>query len=206
MGIAKNSGKGQRLPKTTTGRPSIIKKEHATKKLKGSFGSPLCCLGFELFLWERACSRRRPAGGLDFVDRVHIRCCGNGGLGFRPYGGSLLRSAKVSKTLLPHHSAPRLGSVCPRSRSKARARARARAGHMPASMWLGHCYREQARSHTGSSADPKPMCTAKPVGASLLAKRPAHPTSSSTVAPPSRASPLPQGILLSLLYRAVLRC
>ncbi len=113
MGIAKNSGKGQRLPKTTTGRPSIIKKEHATTKLKGSFGSPLCCLGFELFLWERACSRRRPAGGLDFVDRVHIRCCGNGGLGFRPYGGSLLRSAKVSKTLLPHHSAPRLGSVCP---------------------------------------------------------------------------------------------
>ncbi|AZE89653.1 Threonine synthase [Pseudomonas orientalis] len=46
-------------------------------------------------------------------DRVHIRFCGNGCLGFRPYGGSLLKSAKVSKTLLPHHSAPRLGSVCP---------------------------------------------------------------------------------------------
>ncbi|CRN00129.1 hypothetical protein [Pseudomonas sp. 34 E 7] len=63
-------------------------------------------------------------------DRVHIRFCGNGCLGFRPDGGSLLKSAKVSKTLLPHHSAPRLGSVCPlsgqrgltgrlRSRSKA---------------------------------------------------------------------------------------
>ncbi|EJL02207.1 hypothetical protein PflQ2_4158 [Pseudomonas fluorescens Q2-87] len=26
-----------------------------------------------------------------------------------------MRSAKVSKTLLPHHSAPRLGSVCPHS-------------------------------------------------------------------------------------------
>jgi hypothetical protein len=48
MGIAKNSGKGQRLPKTKTDRPSIIKKEHAQRKLKGSFGSPLCCLAFEI--------------------------------------------------------------------------------------------------------------------------------------------------------------
>ncbi|ATN12162.1 hypothetical protein CRN80_22135 [Pseudomonas sp. FDAARGOS_380] len=47
------------------------------------------------------------------LDRVHIRYLGNGRLGFRPDGGSLLKSAKVSKTLLPHHSAPRLGSVCP---------------------------------------------------------------------------------------------
>ncbi|AZE90003.1 hypothetical protein C4J97_3305 [Pseudomonas orientalis] len=41
------------------------------------------------------------------LDRVHIRFCGHGCYGFRPYGGSLLKSAKVSKTLLPHHSAPR---------------------------------------------------------------------------------------------------
>ncbi len=59
-----------------------------------------------------------PDGGLGAdqdvgSDRVHIRFCGNGHLGFRPDGGSLLKSAKVSKTLLPHHSAPRLGSVCP---------------------------------------------------------------------------------------------
>ncbi len=59
-----------------------------------------------------------PDGGLWAVrdvglERVHIRFCGNGHLGFRPDGGSLLKSAKVSKTLLPHHSAPRLGSVCP---------------------------------------------------------------------------------------------
>ncbi|CAN2980251.1 conserved hypothetical protein [Pseudomonas sp. PM2] len=47
------------------------------------------------------------------LDWVHIRSCGNGHLGFRPDGGSLLKSAKVSKTLLPHHSAPRSGSVCP---------------------------------------------------------------------------------------------
>ncbi|VCU64740.1 hypothetical protein [Pseudomonas synxantha] len=45
--------------------------------------------------------------------RVHIHSCGNGHLGFRPDGGSLCKSGKVSKTLLPHHSAPRLGSVCP---------------------------------------------------------------------------------------------
>ncbi len=48
-------------------------------------------------------------------DGVHIRYLGNGGLWFRSYSGSLLNSAKVSKTLLPHHSAPRLGSVCPHS-------------------------------------------------------------------------------------------
>ncbi len=47
------------------------------------------------------------------LDRVHIRFCGNGDLGFRPDGGSLWKSPKVTKGLLPHHSAPRSGSVCP---------------------------------------------------------------------------------------------
>ncbi len=47
---------------------------------------------------------------------VHIRCCGHGHLGFRSYSGSLLANApKVTKRSLPHHSAPRLGSVCPHS-------------------------------------------------------------------------------------------
>ena len=46
---------------------------------------------------------------------VHIRFLGDGGYGFRPYGGSLWKSPKVTKGLLPHHSAPRLGSVCPHS-------------------------------------------------------------------------------------------
>ena len=44
--------------------------------------------------------------GHALVDCVHIHCCGNGHLGFRPDGGSLLRSAKVSKTLF----APPLGA------------------------------------------------------------------------------------------------
>nr|BFE98107.1 hypothetical protein GCM10020185_86430 [Pseudomonas brassicacearum subsp. brassicacearum] len=46
---------------------------------------------------------------------VYIRFFGNGGLGFRSYSGSLSKSAKVTKALMPHHSAPRLGSVCPHS-------------------------------------------------------------------------------------------
>ena len=46
--------------------------------------------------------------------RVHIHSCGNGHLGFRSYSGSLLANApKVTKRSLPHHSAPRSGSVCP---------------------------------------------------------------------------------------------
>ena len=43
---------------------------------------------------------------------VYIRFFGNDCLGFRPYGGSLSKSAKVTKALLPHHSVPRLGSAC----------------------------------------------------------------------------------------------
>jgi len=39
---------------------------------------------------------------------VHIRYLDHGCYGFRPYGDSLLNSAKVSKTLLPHHSAPQI--------------------------------------------------------------------------------------------------
>ncbi len=55
---------------------------------------------------------------------VHIRCCGNGGLGFRSYSGSLLANApKVTKRSLPHHSVPRLGSACPHSGTAPRAAA-----------------------------------------------------------------------------------
>ena len=86
-------------------------------------------------MWERACPRWRCISQLMYRLTlshrgigiyttllssaywvcVHIRCCGHGHLGFRPDGGSLWRSAKVSKTLLPHHSVPRLGSACPQS-------------------------------------------------------------------------------------------
>ncbi|SDU39372.1 hypothetical protein SAMN04490197_5619 [Pseudomonas orientalis] len=68
--------------------------------------------------WSKCGRGLAPDGGLRAdqdvgSDRVHIRFCGHGCYGFRFYSGSLLKSAKVSKTLLPHHSAPRLGSVCP---------------------------------------------------------------------------------------------
>jgi hypothetical protein len=56
----------------------------------------------------------------------HIRFCGDGRYWFRSYSGSLLKSAKVSKTLLPHHSAPRLGSECPHSGITPRAAATGR--------------------------------------------------------------------------------
>ena len=74
-------------------------------------------------LWERVCSRKRP-GSRPFSFRctypsgVHIRCCGNGHLGFRPYGDSLfLQAPKKSKQKIhsPRRPAPRLGSVFLRS-------------------------------------------------------------------------------------------
>ena len=47
---------------------------------------------------------------------VYIRCCGNGGLWFRPYGESLLSNAtKGTKKSRPFRTAPRLGSVFLRS-------------------------------------------------------------------------------------------
>ena len=56
-------------------------------------------------LWELACLRP----GL--FDGVHIHSCGNGHLGFRSYSGSLWKSAKVTKALLPlsFGASPRLG-------------------------------------------------------------------------------------------------
>ena len=130
---------------------------------------------------------------------MYIRFCGNGDLGFRPDGGSLLNSAKVSKTLLPHHLVPRLARhACvrpswlmgrPRSKSKSKSKGKGKGkgkSGTHASIYVAESLPSRASSHTGSSADIKLMYTAKPVGAGLLAKRPAHPTSS------SRAGPLPQ--------------
>jgi hypothetical protein len=69
-------------------------------------------------LWERAGSgRRSDEGGLTanllFVDGVHIHCCGNGHLWFRPYGDSLFfQTPKKSKQkkARPERPAPRRGS------------------------------------------------------------------------------------------------
>jgi hypothetical protein len=63
---------------------------------------------------------RKAADFLSEMVCVHIHCLGNGCLGLRSYSASLLKAgmpaqSKVSKTLLPHHSVPRLGSACPQS-------------------------------------------------------------------------------------------
>ncbi len=69
-------------------------------------------------------ARGGPTGIGVVFDCVHIRCCGNGRLGFRSYSGSLLANApKVTKRSLPHHSVPRLGSACPHSGTAPRAAA-----------------------------------------------------------------------------------
>ena len=171
---------------------------------------------------------------------VYIRFCGNGHLGFRPDGGSLLKSAKVSKTLLPHHLAPRLGSVCPhsgiapwaaakghpwpsaaipasmpgcplrnacvrtawfngasrsRSKARARARARARAGHAGIYVAEPPLSRASSLPHWIFRRHNIYVYPEPPVGASLLAKRPAHPTSSLTGTPSSRASFAPTDLM-----------
>ncbi len=60
-------------------------------------------------------------------DGVHIRCCGNGGLGFRPYGGSLLANAGM----------PAQPKVTKRSRPSIRPLAKARGALTPA-LLRGH--------------------------------------------------------------------
>ncbi|SDO94502.1 hypothetical protein SAMN04489798_4265 [Pseudomonas arsenicoxydans] len=59
---------------------------------------------------EGGCFQASAIGGWGWF-WVHIRCCGNGGLGFRPDGGSLWKSPKVTKGLLPltFGASPRLG-------------------------------------------------------------------------------------------------
>ncbi len=141
---------------------------------------------------------------------MNIHFFGNGGLWFRPDGGSLLKSAKVTKTLLPHHSAPRLGSVCPHSGIAPWAAAK---GHpwpsaaIPASMpgcplrnacvrpaWLTGRPRSTSIARRPDSRPGSWWDRVPPVGAGLLAKRPAHSASASIVIPLSRASPLPHWI------------
>ena len=50
-----------------------------------------------------------------------------------------------------------------RSRSRSRAKARSRAGRRPASRWLNHRYREQARSHSGPVVNTRLMNTQDPL-------------------------------------------
>ena len=57
------------------------------------------------------------SGYLERMVGVHIRCCGNGGLGFRPYGESLLSNArnagpaKSNQKVSPRAYGPRCARV-----------------------------------------------------------------------------------------------
>ncbi len=142
---------------------------------------------------------------------VHIRCCGNGHLGFRPYGGSLWKSAKVSKALLPHHSVPRLGSACPQSGIAPWARRDrpsmavsrlprhpCRGAHcaIPACGHRGLTGRLRSRSKARSKAEQQQCQSAKlpsPVGAGLPAMTVYQSINLLADLPPSQASQLPQG-------------
>jgi hypothetical protein len=140
-----------------------------------------------------------------FLSGVHIRCCGNGHLGFRSYSGSLLANApKVTKRSLPHHSVPRLGSACPHSGTAPRAAATghpwpgaAKSASLPIyplhraclrPSWLtGPADQDQKQEHSGLPAglsveeqkqkpERKQICFS--VGAGLLAKNLRAPRSS----------------------------
>ena len=53
------------------------------KQKQGGLIADLSLSAVELNLWEQSLL------AMAVLRRVHIHCCGNGHLGFRPYGGSL---------------------------------------------------------------------------------------------------------------------
>ena len=157
---------------------------------------------------------RKPAVMRVFFIRgiyVYIRFLGNGYLWFRPYGGSLSKSAKVTKALLPHHSVPRLGSACPHSGIAPWARregsSMAQRGYpgIHAGMPTAQCL----RSAIVVNGAPKSTSTARrpysrpvswwdcvsPVGAGLLAKALVQSMKMLDVSASSRAGSLPQNLI-----------
>ncbi|XOQ21490.1 MAG: hypothetical protein ACFWTR_12275 [Pseudomonas shahriarae] len=161
-----------------------------------------------------------------FLVCVHIHCCGHGHLGFRPYGGSLWRSAKVSKALLPHHSVPRLGSACPQSGIAPWARRDrpsmavsrlprhpCRGAHcaIPACGQRGLTGRLRSRSKARSKAEQQQQQSrgaklhSPPVGAGLPAMAVYQPIHLSTETPSSQASQLPQESAYASRIRSAVR-
>ena len=139
---------------------------------------------------------------------MYIRFFGNGGLWFRPYGGSLLKSAKVTQTLLPHHSAPRLGSVCPNAglnpwaavmghpwpRTANPASCRVTHGFKPAFGQRGFTGRLRSRSKTRAKAAAEQGLSdlwRSKCGRGLAPDSSVSATTCMTDAPPSGASPTP---------------
>jgi hypothetical protein len=83
-----------------------------------------------------------------FWDWGHIHCCGEGYLGFRPYGGSLFPNAeKVTKKALPRRTARSLGLGVPSLRDRS-----GRSG----SGWLRCTYTRCVRLRRTVAALPRP--------------------------------------------------
>ncbi len=111
---------------------------------------------------------------------------------------------------MPHHLAPRLGSVCPNEGIAPWARregpSMAQRGYLgihaevPTTQYLrsaivvNGALRSTSTARRPSSRPGSWWDRVSPVGAGLLAKRPVHSKSSSAVMPPSRASSLPHWI------------
>ena len=109
---------------------------------------------------------------LNDADRVHIHCCGNGCLGFRSYSGSLWKSPKVTKGLLPlsFGASPRLGL----SRGQEDQKPKPNRGGLPAGLFV--------RLYT-------PPCRSWLAGDDVIPANPAAPYT-----PPSPASRAPTEI------------
>ncbi len=139
---------------------------------------------------------------------MYIHFFGNGCWRFRSYSGSLLRSAKVSKTLLPHHLVPRLGSACLNEGLAPWAAAKghpwpsaATSASMPRCplrkafvqpSWLTGRPRSKTEPRRPDSRPGSGWDRVSPVGASLLAKAVCQFAVMLDVPASSRASSLPQ--------------
>jgi hypothetical protein len=138
-------------------------------------------------LAPKCCSLKTWWGG------VHIRFCGNGRLWFRSYSGSLWKSPKVTKGLLPlsFGASPRLGL----SRGQEDQKPKPNRGGLPAGL-IARLYTPPCRSWLAGD-DVIPANTAAPDTPPSPASRLLQGLSTSernwsADRPPSRASPLPQ--------------
>ena len=80
---------------------------------------------YAALMWELACLRWLFVRRWKSLVCVHIRYLGNGHLGFRPYGGSLLEGPKSKQKVLapPLGASPRLGMPALRLESVGRRHA-----------------------------------------------------------------------------------
>jgi hypothetical protein len=156
--------------------------------------------------------------GQGFVDWVHIRCCGNGCWGSALTAGHFWKEpgagpakSNQKRSAPPLGTSPGLGVPSLRHCSVGRREGPSLAQRSYPGIHAGMPTAQCLRSASVVNGAPRSTSAARrpdsrpdfgwdrvsPVGASLLAKRPADPTSSSTMTPPSRAGSLPQGFCVA---------